>query len=188
MRSLAWITWIILWTHKGKPPLSYRNQMRNRAENTHCQQALGHHQEPTWVGAHLSPVSQILCIHFPLDFWSASFQPSAFNLVNWYSPLYQSPTTKFVLTNTSKSHPSSHIISLTSISAFNALQKVHPPFFLWYCTVTADPAPSSPLISALQSIYPTYTSGAFPAAGFLSSAPAGKSSSICEQSKVTLQI
>lgn len=87
---------------------------------------------------------------------------------------HQSPTAKSVLTNTSKCHPFSHFISLTSISAFRALQKMHPPFLLWRCTVTTDPASSSPLISTLLSIYPTHTAGDFPAIGFLSSAPAGK--------------
>lgn len=95
----------------------------------------------------------------------------------------QSPTAKSILTSISKCHLFSHILSLTLISAFSALQKVHPPFFLWYCTVNTDPECSSPLISALLSIYSTHTAEDFPAAGFLSSAPAGKRSSICEESK-----
>lgn len=147
-----------------------------RAEKTCCPQAYEQYLKPTFISAHLSPVSESLFIPLPLTFLSAF---RSFNLTNPYSP----PSAAIHSNSHSHQYDSLlpyHLSHLNSAFAKVPLGKVHPPVLLWHCTVTTDPVASSPLLSALLSISPTHTAGAFPAAALLPSAPAGKRNVVCE--------
>lgn len=180
MRSL--LSWIILQSHKAKPLSFYKSQDKEQWELRKL--AALRDMGSTWNPRSLVLISLLIQSHCSSPSLSPFYLPSTLLTSLIHILHLQLPFTPIAtLTNISKHYSllPYHLSHLQSAFMKVPLGKAHPPVLLWHCTVTTDPVASLPLISALLSIYPIHTAGAFPAAALLPSAPAGKRSVVCEQ-------